>query len=70
MGLNHLSYQIQIDQAKKIAKDLYPIDGKAIVLLGELDFNYFLNRLKLNNFRYRLTYLIEIKKAPKNIFRA
>lgn len=66
MRLNHLSYQIQIDQAR----NLYPIDGKAIVLLGEVDFNYFLNCLKLNNFRYRLTYLIEIKKAPKNIFRA
>lgn len=52
-----LSYQIQIDQAKKITKNVYPIDGKAIVLLGELDFNYFLNCLKLNNFRYRLTYL-------------
>ena len=40
MGADYLSIQIKIDQAEKIAKDLYNIDGKAIALPGELDFNF------------------------------
>jgi Ser/Thr protein kinase RdoA (MazF antagonist) len=40
MGLDYLSIQLKIDQAEKIAKDLYQIDGKAIALPEELDFNF------------------------------
>jgi 4-aminobutyrate aminotransferase-like enzyme/Ser/Thr protein kinase RdoA (MazF antagonist) len=40
MGVDYLSIQIKIDQAEKIVKDLYQIDGKAIALPGELDFNF------------------------------
>ena len=40
MRVDYLSIQINTNQAEKIAKELYQIDGKATALPGELDFNF------------------------------
>jgi len=60
MGLDYLSFQIQADQAVKIAKDLYQIDGEAIVLPGELDFNF---RIKTKT----ESYILKISRPDEEV---
>jgi len=40
MGKDYLSIQISVDQARKIAKNLYQASGDVISLPGEKDFNF------------------------------
>ncbi len=42
MGKDYLSIQIRVDQARKIAKNLYQVSGDVISLPGEKDFNFYI----------------------------
>lgn len=59
MGINYLSIQIKTDQAEKIAKELYEIEGKAIALPGELDFNF---KIKTDS----TSYILKISRPDEN----
>ncbi len=42
MGKDYLSIQIRVDQARKIAKNLFQVSGDVISLPGEKDFNFYI----------------------------
>ena len=55
-----MSTQIDTDQAAKTAKKLYEIDGKAIALPGELDYNF---KIKTDS----TSYILKISRPDVNV---